>query len=82
MDKQEKTKSNLSRPKERKRKKRRTSGQKALFFTAKWMFILFCLVISVIFGLVVGYSVIGEGNMIDVFDVKTWKHVFDLVFKS
>jgi cell division protein FtsL len=82
MDKQEKTESNQPRPKKKKRIKRRTAGQKVLFFTAKWMFIIFCLVISVIFGLVVGYSVIGEGNTTDVFDVQTWKHVFDLVFKS
>jgi hypothetical protein len=81
MDKQEKTESNQPRPKKKKRIKR-TSGQKALFFTAKWMFITFCLVISVIIGLVVGYSVIGEGKTVDVFDVKTWKHVFDLVFKN
>jgi hypothetical protein len=81
MEKQENTASKQRRPQQKKRKKKRTTGQKALFLTAKWLFIFSCLAISVIFGLVVGYSVIGEGNTVDVFDLRTWKHVYDLVFK-
>lgn len=74
-------KSDPKKPKPKKPQKRTTLGQKILFFFAKWLFILTCLLFSVIIGLVVGYSVIGDGETTDVFDLRTWKHVFDLVFK-
>lgn len=80
MESQDK-KETQEKPKPKKRKKRASLGQKILFFIGKWFFILTCLLFSVIFGLVIGYSVIGDGEMIDVFDLRTWKHVFDLVFK-
>ncbi|GAA0367463.1 DNA-directed RNA polymerase subunit beta [Bacillus horti] len=64
----------------KKRKKKRSLGQRALGSVAKWFFIIFCFVFSVIFGLVVGYSIIGEGSVGDVFNIGTWKHLYDLIF--
>jgi hypothetical protein len=81
MEKQDKIESQVK-PKPKKRKKKVTGGQKVIFFISKWLFILICLLFSVILGLVVGYSVIGDGETVEVFDLRTWKHVFDLVFKN
>lgn len=38
--------------------------------------LLFCFVL----GLAVGYSVLGNSPVEEVFDWATWKHVWDLVF--
>lgn len=81
MEKQDKIESQVK-PKPKKRKKKASKGQKIVFFISKWLFIFTCLLFSVIFGLVVGYSVIGDGDTVEVFDLRTWKHVFDLVFKN
>ena len=64
------------------KRKRRTwsAGEKILFFSFKWIFILFCLFISVIAGRVIGYSIIGDGKAGEVFDLRMWKHIYDLVF--
>lgn len=74
----------MQQPKQKKtRRKRRTSlTEKILFFSAKWLFILFCLFMSVIAGLVFGYSIIGDGKASEVFDLRMWKHIYDLVFTT
>ncbi|MFM9281940.1 DNA-directed RNA polymerase subunit beta [Paenibacillus jiagnxiensis] len=38
------------------------------------------LVISLLGGMIVGYVVVGKHSLGDVFDIATWRHVFDLVF--
>lgn len=38
------------------------------------------LVISLLGGMIVGYVVVGKHGLEDVFDIATWRHVFDLVF--
>jgi hypothetical protein len=38
------------------------------------------LFLSLIFGLMIGYSVIGHEPVFEVFSFSTWKHLFDLVF--
>lgn len=40
------------------------------------------LVGSVMFGLVVGYAIIGDGHVMDVFNKSTWTHIVDLVTKQ
>lgn len=69
-------------PKQKKvrRKRKQSIGERILFFSAKWLFIFFCLFISVIAGLVFGYSIIGDGEASEVFDLRMWKHIYDLVF--
>lgn len=80
MSTQENQQTNSKKP-AKKKKRQATTGQKVLIFIAKWMFIFMCLIVSGIAGLIVGYSVIGEGSIAEVFDFRTWKHVYDLVFK-
>ncbi|WP_374720898.1 DNA-directed RNA polymerase subunit beta [Peribacillus tepidiphilus] len=40
------------------------------------------IVISIASGLVVGYSVFGDGKALDVFKKDTWVHIIDLVKKE
>lgn len=34
---------------------------------------------SLLFGLIIGYSIIGKGPLGDVFSFSTWKHILDLI---
>ncbi|MFB5759899.1 DNA-directed RNA polymerase subunit beta [Paenibacillus medicaginis] len=38
------------------------------------------LVISLLGGMIAGYVVVGKHSLEDVFNMATWRHVFDLVF--
>ncbi|GGE85121.1 DNA-directed RNA polymerase subunit beta [Priestia taiwanensis] len=40
------------------------------------------IVVSVVIGAVIGYSIIGDGNVSDVFKIDTWTHILDLVGKG
>lgn len=37
------------------------------------------IVLMVIIGALIGYSVIGSGNAVDVFRISTWTHIVDIV---
>lgn len=41
--------------------------------------IIVLMVISVVVGAVIGYSVVGDGDAGDVFNKETWTHISDLV---
>ena len=86
MDKNDRTLEQTTKPSTskspKKKKRKRSGGHTFLMFTSKWLFIFFCFVFSVVLGLVVGYSVLGEGAMSDVFDLNTWKHLYELAFGS
>lgn len=64
------------------KKKRKSGGSRVLAFIAKWIFIIFCFLFSIVIGLVVGYSILGEGSIGDVFNIGTWKHLYDLIFTT
>lgn len=68
--------------KKKPKKRKRSTGEKILFFSVKWTFVLFCLFLSVIAGLVFGYSIIGDGKANEVFDLRMWKHLYDLVYST
>ena len=40
------------------------------------------IVLMVIIGALIGYSVIGGGHPIDVFKISTWTHIVDIVNKG
>jgi len=65
-------------------KKKRKPKKRNWFFLwiSKWAFILLCFVSSVILGLAVGYGVLGEGSIPEIFDLKMWKHIYQLAFGS
>lgn len=47
---------------------------------AKLMLIPFLLLLSLIIGLAIGYSVIGKQPVSEVFSLQTYKHMYDLIF--
>ncbi|RIE03136.1 DNA-directed RNA polymerase subunit beta [Cohnella faecalis] len=51
-----------------------------IWTTVKIFIIPVLCVVAIIFGLAVGYSVLGKQPLSDVFDLNTWKHMYDLVF--
>jgi hypothetical protein len=53
---------------------------KALWFAVKLLVIPVVCIAALIAGLAVGYTVLGKGQLADVFDWGTWKHMYDLVF--
>ncbi|OMP66604.1 DNA-directed RNA polymerase subunit beta [Domibacillus epiphyticus] len=48
----------------------------------RFMLTWFFIVITALTGALIGYSLIGTGNPIDVFLPDTWIHLFDVVVKS
>jgi hypothetical protein len=55
---------------------------RALWITFKVFLIPVLCIAALIFGLAVGYAVLGHRPLSDVFDLMTWKHMYDLVFAS
>ncbi|MBA9027854.1 MULTISPECIES: DNA-directed RNA polymerase subunit beta [Bacillaceae] len=46
------------------------------------LLVTFLIVVSVVSGTIVGYSIMGGGEMVDVFSKSTWTHIFDLVYSE
>lgn len=44
------------------------------------LFVPFLLFVSLVIGLMIGYSVIGDLPVSQVFDLGTYKHMYDLIF--
>ena len=58
------------------RKKRRERAP----LLVRMMLVPFLLFVALLAGAITGYSILGKGSAADVFDLKTWKHMYDLVF--
>ncbi len=41
--------------------------------------VVLLFVILIALGLIIGYSVIGDGTALDVFKWETWKHILDII---
>ncbi|MBK3495617.1 DNA-directed RNA polymerase subunit beta [Viridibacillus sp. YIM B01967] len=41
--------------------------------------VLILIVIAAVSGAMIGYSVMGEGDAIDVLKISTWRHIFDIM---
>lgn len=46
------------------------------------LLVLILVVIALILGLMVGYSILGDGTPMDVLDKATWQHIIDIVKKE
>lgn len=44
--------------------------------------VLVVLCISLLLGVMFGYGVLGDGNMLDALDKATWQHIIDIVKKE
>jgi hypothetical protein len=51
-----------------------------VWMTVKVLIIPVLCLIALIFGMAVGYAVLGGKPVSQVFDWNTWKHMYDLVF--
>ncbi|WP_416298885.1 DNA-directed RNA polymerase subunit beta [Paenibacillus illinoisensis] len=67
-----------SKPEEKEVKKKKKSGWRV----ARWFLIPVLLVLALAGGMVAGYVVLGKQDIGSVFQLSTWKHVYDLVFAS
>jgi DNA-directed RNA polymerase subunit beta len=47
---------------------------------AKFMLVPALLFFSLVTGLIIGYSVLGKSPVTEVFDLNTYKHMYDLIF--
>lgn len=70
----------LTRPRSRRRKREKPS--RSVHPVYKGIMLGLLLIISLIGGLMVGYAVVGNGSALEVFDWNTYKHIYDLVFKT
>lgn len=59
---------------------RRPWPQRLLFFALKWALILFSFVVALLLGATVGFGLIGGEDWRLVWDLDTWKHIYNLVF--
>ena len=61
----------------------RSSGRiiaRIIWMSIKLLIIPILCVAALIVGLAIGYVVLGDKPLSDVFDSNTWKHMYDLVF--
>ena len=53
---------------------------RVIWTSVKILIIPILCIAALIFGLAIGYVVLGDQPLTDVFDARTWKHMYDLVF--
>lgn len=61
----------------------RSSGRifaQVIWTSMKILTIPVLCIMALIVGLAIGYTVLGDKPLSDVFDSSTWKHMYDLVF--
>ncbi|KPV60511.1 hypothetical protein QJ48_05190 [Paenibacillus sp. A3] len=54
--------------------------KKAVLTFLKWTWIPFTSILALLVGLAIGYVYIGKQDLQEVFNLNTWRHVFDLIF--
>ena len=63
-----------------KQHERARRGSRWPFVVAKVMLVPFLLFFSLVAGLMIGYGVVGDKPVSEVFDLGTYKHMYDLLF--
>lgn len=58
-------------------KPKKTSNPKKKYMTT---LIVLSLIVCFILGTMIGYSLVGGGDVADVFNMETWVHLFNLIF--
>ena len=64
-------------------RKRHSAGRviwQVLWTSIKVLMIPVLCVVALMAGMAIGYVVLGKRELADVFDMNTWKHMYDLVF--
>src|SRR5262249_11518169 len=63
-----------------KTRKKRNPALRALLWTLRAFVVPVLCVAAIIGGMYAGYAILGKRPGIEVFDIETWKHMYDLVF--
>ncbi|CAI9000321.1 MULTISPECIES: DNA-directed RNA polymerase subunit beta [unclassified Brevibacillus] len=63
-------------------KERERSGKNWRLRVAKMVLVPLLLFFSLVIGLMIGYGGVGKKPMSDVFDLGTYKHMWDLMFED
>lgn len=66
----------------RKNKKQKKQRIRKFPIWLRLITVFLLIVISLVVGLIVGYSVFGDGSAVEVFQKSTWQHIFDIVNKE
>jgi hypothetical protein len=53
---------------------------RVIWTSIKILIIPILCIVALIVGLAIGYVILGDQPLSDVFDARTWKHMYDLVF--
>ncbi|SDX27693.1 DNA-directed RNA polymerase subunit beta [Paenibacillus sp. CF384] len=61
-------------------RKKRNPALRALLWTLRKSIVPILCIAAVLGGMYMGYSIIGKRPGDEVFDIATWKHMYDLVF--
>jgi len=64
-------------------RKKRSTGRllwQIIWTIIKVLLIPVSCVVALCAGLAIGYVMLGKGELSDVFDMHTWRHMYDLVF--
>ncbi len=64
-------------------RKKRSAGRilwQVIWTSIKVLIIPVLCVVALIVGMAIGYVVLGKRELADVFDIQTWRHMYDLVF--
>jgi hypothetical protein len=76
------TRSRESRRSKSKSKSKEDSPRRGMPWFVKFFLTLFLLFGSLVGGLAAGYSIVGKGSVTDVVDADTYRHMYNLVFKT
>ncbi len=69
-----------SRPNDQSNKSSGRVIARIVWMSIKFLIIPVLCIAALIVGLAVGFVILGDKPLADVFDSKTWKHMYDLVF--
>ncbi|AZN38553.1 DNA-directed RNA polymerase subunit beta [Paenibacillus albus] len=61
-------------------RKKRNPALRALLWTLRALVVPVLCVVAILGGMYAGYAILGKRPGDEVFEVETWKHMYDLVF--
>jgi phosphate/sulfate permease len=65
------------------RKKKKLGRIRLIPIWVRLVIIITALLVSLALGAMVGYGIVGEGgDPLDIFDVETWYHIYDMIFEG
>ncbi|MFE5324137.1 DNA-directed RNA polymerase subunit beta [Paenibacillus sp. NPDC056579] len=69
-----------SKPSKKKKAASRPKWKRVVFSISRWLAIPLLCVVALCTGLVLGYVYLGKRPLEEVYELDTWRHIYDLVF--